>query len=67
MSSPLRETVTQALLLTETVFADVLPPHLAARVVLDINARAKRVSLRVDPVNGCIVLVRQRAERIEVK
>lgn len=58
MSSPLRETVTQALLLTETVFADVLPPHLAARVVLDINARAKRVSLRVDPVNGCIVLVR---------
>lgn len=47
-----------ALLLSETVFADVLPPDLAARVVLDVNARARRVSLRVDPINGCIVLVR---------
>lgn len=31
---------------------------LAARVKVDINPRARRVSLRVDPVQGCIVLVR---------
>ncbi len=48
----------QAPLLTETVFAAALPTALAARVVLDVNARARRVSLRVDPINGCIVLVR---------
>lgn len=31
---------------------------LAARIVVDINPRARRVSLRVDPIKGCIVLVR---------
>ncbi len=42
-----------------TRFAEVLgDAAMTARVILDINPRARRVSLRVDPGNSCIVLVR---------
>ena len=48
-----------ALILADTVLANALgDSSLAARVVVDVNARARRMSLRVDPINGCIVLVR---------
>jgi predicted metal-dependent hydrolase len=48
-----------ALFLADTRLAKVLKNEsLASRVVVDFNARARRMSLRVDPINGCIVLVR---------
>ena len=48
-----------ALLLTATTLATALrDPDLAARVVLDFNPRARRMSLRVDPIAGRVVLVR---------
>jgi len=37
---------------------EVLPQDLASRVIAVLNPRAKRLSLRVDPANGQIVLVR---------
>lgn len=41
------------------LLADALnDADLAARIAVDINPRARRVSLRVDPIKGCIVLVR---------
>lgn len=36
----------------------VLPPDLAARVLTTVSPRARRISLRVDPGSGAIVLVR---------
>jgi len=46
-------------LLSETEFSQAIgDPALAARIVVDVNPRARRVSLRVDPAAGCIVLVR---------
>ncbi len=48
-----------ALLLAETSLAGALDnPALALRVTVQNNPRARRVSLRVDPFNGCVVLVR---------
>lgn len=48
-----------ALLLAETALAKALDNQdMAARVAVDINPRARRISLRVDPINGRIVLVR---------
>ena len=45
--------------LAQTGLAKALSDEsLAARVVMDINPRARRISLRVDPVNSRIVLVR---------
>jgi predicted metal-dependent hydrolase len=38
--------------------SEVLPADLASRVVATLSPRAKRLSLRVDPANGQIVLVR---------
>lgn len=38
----------------------VLAPELAARTVATVSARARRVSLRLDPANGVVVLVRPR-------
>jgi predicted metal-dependent hydrolase len=50
-----------ALLLADSPLARALDnPSLAARVIIDINPRARRISLRVDPTQGCIVLVRPR-------
>lgn len=43
-----------ALLLTQALN----DADLAARIEVDINPRARRVSLRVDPIKGCVVLVR---------
>jgi len=52
-------TAASALLLTDTPLANALNDSaLAARVIVDLNPRARRVSLRVDPVLGRIVLVR---------
>ncbi len=52
------ETKTRTLaLLTETPLAGVLEPALAARVMVDINPRARRISVRVDPSRSCVVLV----------
>jgi len=51
--------VTAALLLADTGLAKALGDSaLAERIVVDVNVRARRMSLRVDPINGCIVLVR---------
>ncbi len=48
-----------ALLLADTALADALGDQgLAARIVVEVSSRARRVSLRVDPAAGCIVLVR---------
>ncbi|MSO72552.1 MAG: M48 family peptidase [Rhodospirillaceae bacterium] len=56
---PATEKAPAALLLTETSLAGALDdPALAARVTVQSNPRARRVSLRVDPFNGCVVLVR---------
>jgi predicted metal-dependent hydrolase len=45
--------------LSETEFHQAIDdPALAARIIVDVNPRARRVSLRVDPTLGCIVLVR---------
>lgn len=38
--------------------SEVLPPDLAAHVIATLNPRARRLSLRVDPASGQIVLVR---------
>ncbi len=38
--------------------SEALPPDLASRVIATLNPRAKRLSLRVDPASGHIVLVR---------
>ncbi len=52
-------TAAAALLLTETNLAEALNDQtLAARVVVRNNPRARRVSLRVDAIKGCVVLVR---------
>lgn len=49
----------QSIVLADTALAGVFQdPALAARVAVDINPRARRLSLRVDPARGCIVLVR---------
>jgi predicted metal-dependent hydrolase len=37
---------------------EALPPDLAPRVIATVNPRARRLSLRVDPASGHIVLVR---------
>jgi predicted metal-dependent hydrolase len=47
-----------ALLLSETALAEAVGDDLAARVVVELNVRARRVSVRVDPAAGCVVLVR---------
>jgi len=48
-------------LLAETGLAAALnDAGLASRVVMEINPRARRISLRVDPAGGCVVLVRPR-------
>jgi len=47
-----------ALLLSHTGLAKALDTALADRIVVDVNSRARRMSLRVDPINGCVVLVR---------
>lgn len=50
---------TPALRLADCALAEALgDPALAARVVVDVNARARRVAVRVDPGAGCVVLVR---------
>jgi predicted metal-dependent hydrolase len=49
----------QALLLADTALAEALgDPALATRIVVDINTRARRVAVRLDPGAGCVVLVR---------
>jgi predicted metal-dependent hydrolase len=40
--------------------SEVLPADIASRVVATLNPRARRLSLRVDPASGHIVLVRPR-------
>ena len=48
-----------ALLLTDTSLAKALDNQdLAARIAVDVNPRARRISLRVDPINGRVILVR---------
>ncbi len=48
-------------LLTDSVLANAIQnASLAARIVIDRNPRARRISLRLDPGKGCIVLVRPR-------
>ena len=47
-----------ALLLSETALAEAVGDDLAARVVVELNVRARRVSVRVDPAAGCVVLAR---------
>lgn len=47
-----------ALLLSETALAEAVGDDLATRVVVELNVRARRVSVRVDPAAGCVVLVR---------
>lgn len=44
-------------LLTETPLAGVLEPALAARVVVEVHPRARRISVRLDPSRSCVVLV----------
>lgn len=45
-------------LLADTALAGVLDGKMAARVMVDINPRARRISIRLDPARGCVVLVR---------
>jgi predicted metal-dependent hydrolase len=45
------------LLLSDTPLAAALDPALAARVVVEINQRARRISVRLDPARSCVVLV----------
>ncbi|MBY0510004.1 MAG: M48 family metallopeptidase [Rhodospirillaceae bacterium] len=44
-------------LLADTPLRGALDPILAARVVVEINQRARRISVRVDPSRSCVVLV----------
>lgn len=44
--------------LTDTTLAHVLKPDLAARVIVEINPRARRIAVRLDPARSCVVLVR---------
>lgn len=48
----------EALFLSDTALADAIPRNLAARVAVDVNPRARRISIRLDPARGCVVLVR---------
>ena len=48
----------EPLFLSDTTLADAIPLNLAARVAVDVNPRARRISIRLDPARGCVVLVR---------
>jgi predicted metal-dependent hydrolase len=48
----------EPILLRDTALAATLPPELAERVVVEINPRARRISVRLDPARSCVVLVR---------
>jgi predicted metal-dependent hydrolase len=47
-----------AVFLSDTSLAAALPPALAARVAVEINPRARRMVVRLDPARSCVVLVR---------
>ncbi len=48
----------EPLVLRDTALAQVLPAALAERVIVEVNPRARRISIRLDPARSCVVLVR---------